>query len=60
MADHKIVIRKPDQKTGYTALYESDKQEAEKEAEKFRRGEFFKDLLTAGYIVEVQEVKDDR
>lgn len=54
MLDHKIIIRKPDQVNGIIALYEQDQHQAEIEADKFRRGEFYSDLLKVGYIVEVR------
>lgn len=54
MLDNKIIIHKPNQVNGIVVLYEHDPHQAEIEADKFRRGEFYKDLLKAGYIVEVR------
>jgi hypothetical protein len=39
-------------------FYESDKEEAEKEAQKFREGRYLEDLIYQGFKVYVEEVVD--
>jgi hypothetical protein len=58
MKDYKIVVRKDGWVGGCVLLYESDKEEAEKEAQKFREGRYLEDLIYQGFKVYVEEVVD--
>jgi hypothetical protein len=57
MIDYKIVVRKGN--FGTILLYEYNKDEAEKEATKFRNGLYLRELIKCGFKVYVEEVKDN-